>query len=327
MSYDDRAWDEEDFDQGPRRRRAPPRRSGGHPWLVGLLIGCGVLFLLCLGGGILGVRWLLRPTAFPPQTEDYAEARARFRTRLIRRGPAPQAWQREPLPPGVEEVEYVSGDLRLKAWVDRPAGGPARPAVLFLHGGFAFGADDWQQAQPYRDAGFVTMLPWLRGENGQPGAYSLFYDEVEDVLAAADVLARRPGVEPARLYVSGHSAGGTLALLAAMITPRFRAAASFSGSPDQVAWARGQMHLVPFDPADEREFQMRSPQAFARSFKCPARLYYGSAEVLFSGSSERTAQLAREAGLDVEAASVPGDHLTMVKPAMQRAIAFFREKQ
>ena len=46
----------------------------------------------------------------------------------------------------------------------------------------------------------------LRGENGQPGAFSMFYDEVEDVLAAAEYLAKLPDVDPARVFVSGHSA-------------------------------------------------------------------------------------------------------------------------
>jgi hypothetical protein len=40
---------------------------------------------------------------------------------------------------------YASSDLRLQAWVNRSADETTkRPAVLFLHEGFAFGApDDW----------------------------------------------------------------------------------------------------------------------------------------------------------------------------------------
>jgi dipeptidyl aminopeptidase/acylaminoacyl peptidase len=224
-------------------------------------------------------------------------------------------------------VEYLSGNLRLKAWVNQSPGAAGRrwPAVLFLHGGFAFGAEDWEQAQPFRDAGFVVMTPMLRGENGLPGSYSMFYDEIDDVLAAADSLGRLPYVDNQRLYVAGHSVGGTMALLAAMTPKRFRAAASFSGSPDQVAWARGQEGLVPFDPADQQEFQMRSALAFPRSFKCPVRLYYGTEEFLFAASSAKTAQLAQAANLDVEAVSVPGDHLTSVAPAMRQCIPFFQQ--
>src|SRR5262249_26913722 len=154
---------------------------------------------------------------------------------------------------------------------------------------FAFGADDWQQAQPFRDAGYVVMIPILRGENGQPGQYSMFYNEVNDVLNAADVLAKLPNVDGTRIYVAGHSVGGTLAMLAAMTSNRFRAAASFSGSPDQVKWSQLQ-EVIPFNENDQRELQMRSPLAFARSFKCPARLYYGDQEFLFESSTKKTAQ-------------------------------------
>jgi dienelactone hydrolase len=312
----------------PRRRRRVRPKKTGLKVVLGVLGGCGLLALLACGGLVVGVYyWLFVPTSFPEQTEDYAAARAKFQTRLVRRGPAPQEGEPEGPPAGVRQIEYVSDGLRLRAWVSGPpAGGGRQPAVLFLHGGFAFGEDDWDAAQPFRDAGFVVMTPTLRGENGQPGTYSMFYDEVNDVLAAAEALARLPYVDPARLYVAGHSAGGTLALLAALTAPRFRAAASFSGSPDQVSFARGQEELVPFDPADRKEYQMRSPLAFARSFKCPTRLYYGDEEWGFKASSRKTAEKARAAGLDVEAVSVPGDHFSSVPEAMRRAVAFFRQK-
>jgi hypothetical protein len=72
----------------------------------------------------------------------------------------------------------------LKAWIIEPAEARTKkPAVLFLHGGFAFGLDDWKMAEPYRAAGYVVMAPMLRGENGQAGFFSMFYDELNDVLA------------------------------------------------------------------------------------------------------------------------------------------------
>ncbi|HTU93466.1 MAG TPA: alpha/beta fold hydrolase [Gemmataceae bacterium] len=291
-----------------------------------------MLFVLCAGGVGIAIWRFVSPHSFPEQTEDYAQARQRFQTKLLRKGAAPQEWQVEPAPAGVRELPYQSGNLTLRTWVSEPpADGKRRPAVLFLHGGFAFGADDWEQTQPFRDAGFVVMTPTLRGENGLPGSYSMFYNEVDDVLAAAETLANLSYVDSKRIYIAGHSVGGTMTMLAAMTSNRFCAAASFSGSPDQAAWARMQPPLmqprvVPFNRADQREFQMRSPLAFPRSFKCPLRIYYGSQEFFFAASSQTLAQLAKAAGLDVEALSVPGDHLSMVEPAMQKAIAFFQQK-
>src|SRR5439155_25111145 len=136
------------------------------------------------------------------QAESYAKARSAFRTKLVRKGPAPQRWGKVRIPPGVQEVEYRSGELRLKAWLSPPPKTAGKlPAVLYLHGGWAFDEGDWEQTKPFRDAGFVVMTAILRGENGLPGFFSMFYDEIEDVLAAADYLAKVPSVDPKRLYV------------------------------------------------------------------------------------------------------------------------------
>ena len=262
------------------------------------------------------------------QSEDYSKARSHFQTHLIRHEPAPQQWTALQVPADVLQVTY-SESPSLTAWLSPPDNqnvGQKQPAVLFLHGGFAFGGDDWEMTKPYRDAGYVVMTPTVRGENGQAGDYSMFYDEVQDVVAAADYLAKLPYVDPKRLYVAGHSVGGTLTLLSAMTTTRFRAAASFSGSPDQIAWSKDQPEVIPFDSTNLREFQMRSPVAFATSFKCPVRLYYGNLELLFGGPSQRTAELARTKHLDVEAISVSGNHFTAVSEEIQKSIQFFQTK-
>jgi dipeptidyl aminopeptidase/acylaminoacyl peptidase len=167
----------------------------------------------------------------------------------------------------------------------------------------------------------------LRGENGLPGDFSMFYGEIDDVLAAADALAALPYVLEDHLYVAGHSVGGTHALLAAMYTRRFRAAASFSGSPNQHAWLANQRARAPFDPDDEQEVVLRSPLAFATSFRCPVRAYHGTEELFFVKNTAKLAELASRAGLDVRAVPVPGDHMTHVAEAMQESIAFFREHQ
>ncbi len=258
------------------------------------------------------------------QGEDYARVRTRFRSHLLHKGPAPQNWSPAKPPAGVTEVEYPSGSLRLRAWLSRPSdGGRKHPAVRFLHGGFAFAGDDWDMARPYGDAGFVVLAPQLRAENGQPGAFSYFYDEVDDVLAAADYLARQPFVDPARVFVAGHSVGGTLTLLAAQASDRFRAAAALSGGPYWPPFVEDR--TLPFDRADPQEVQVRSPIAFAGSFRCPVRLYYGSEEASTHAlMSQRTAALARRRGLDVEATETEGSHGSHVRLSVPRSIAFFQ---
>src|SRR5258708_35261315 len=130
------------------------------------------------------------------QNEDYIEARRHFQPNLLRPGPAPQKWTQLSPPTGVKEIEYPSGPLKLKAWLNSPATNDKKhPAVLFLHGGQAFSMGDWEMAQPYRDAGFVLMAPILRAENGQPGNYSMYYDEIDDVIAAGEFLRTLPYVD------------------------------------------------------------------------------------------------------------------------------------
>jgi formylglycine-generating enzyme required for sulfatase activity/pimeloyl-ACP methyl ester carboxylesterase len=259
------------------------------------------------------------------QTEDYVQARARFQTKLLRKGPSPQGWTPTKPPEGVSEVEFPSGELHLKAWVNRPADeGRKYPAVLYLHGGFSFDLGDWNQTKPYRDAGFVVLTPILRAENGQPGAFSYFYDEVDDVLAAGEYLSKQPYVDASRLFVAGHSVGGTMTLLAAMASKRFRAAASFDGAcyrPEFVT--RGK--TVPFDSSDPREIQLRSPMAYASSFKCPLRIYHGTESAdFFRLMSLHTTALAKRRGLDVETVEIEGNHATHVPRAMMQSIAFFQ---
>jgi dienelactone hydrolase len=268
------------------------------------------------------------------QDEDYTETRRHFATKLLRDGPSPQRDVIALRPPDyVEEVEFRSGTHRLKAWMSGHQQARQKlPAVLFLHGGFELGAADWDMALPYWEAGFVVMVPMLRGENGQAGTFSFLYDEVDDVLAAAEFLADHPSVDSSRIFLAGHSAGGTLTLLAVEASSRFRAAASFDGSPDQQllydgsAAKPGNHAEIVFNPKDSHELQVRSPLAYVYSLKSPVRLYYSyEASVIAQRPSQRFAELARGRGLDAKATRVWGSHISHVARAMPRSIRFFKQ--
>lgn len=259
---------------------------------------------------------------------DYAKERHRFRTDLLKKGPAPDNYEPLIAPSGADQIFYRSGfggELELVAWVSRYERAPKpKPAVLFLHGGNAIGQGHWMLMKPYIEAGYIVMIPTMRGENGQKGNFSGFYDEVADVLAAADRLRHLPGVDRHRLFIAGHSIGGTLAMLAAMSTRRFRAATPISGNPDAFAFFDRYPQDIRFDTKNPREFQMRSPICYAHSFKCPMKVMHGTEEVHFDTRVGLLAKRAIAGGVKMEVATVQGNHTSALPAEILQSIQFFK---
>src|SRR5262245_19185581 len=192
------------------------------------------------------------------------EARGDFKTQLVREESGDKKPPRPP-PSLFRLVRYDSPVGPLAAYVGQvPKDGKKRPAIIWLVGGFEnsidelawtrFPPEDDQSAGAYRQAGLVMMYPSLRGGNDNPGFKEGFYGEVDDVLAAADFLAKQEGVDPDRIYLGGHSTGGTLAMLVAASTDRFRAVFAF-GPVDSID--RYEPNDVPFDLFKKREVQLR----------------------------------------------------------------------
>ena len=175
-------------------------------------------------------------------------------------------------------IEYPSGVGRCVAYLSKPrkvAG--KRPAVVWAHGGFGgIGDGDWAQAKPFHDAGCVLMIPSFRGENDNFGQFEMFYREVDDLLAAVDFVADQPGVDPTRIYVVGHSSGGTIALLAATTGPtKVRAFYSIAGLPDVQEFLRVTQGVgyaeasPPFNTKNVEEGRLRSALPFVAAIKTP----------------------------------------------------------
>jgi len=261
------------------------------------------------------------------------KARETFKTTLIKQEGSPQKPQPEDSadapPSGAIRIFFKTRDnLTLMAWINVPKGNGKYPAIVFLHGGLSFGKGDWDMTKPFRDAGFIVITPMLRGENGQKGIFTFFYDEVNDVIAAGEYARQQPFINRNRIYIAGHSIGGILTLLVCMSCREFKKAASFSGLPDMVSDYKYVIdpQQIPFDTTDKREFQMRSPMAHANSFKCPVRMYFGTEEPWIMGSiSQQTAAIAKRAGLDVEAIVAQGGHMSAVESEMRLAIKFFNK--
>jgi acetyl esterase/lipase len=285
-------------------------------------IGVPALILLCLPGcgqihsdgpsGNSGSQDAL------PAADSYLARREHFKTALLKHGPSPQEWVNDPLPANVSRVEYMSDGRSLSAWLFRPerGNGEPRPALVYLHGGFAFGASDFTDCEPFVQAGCVVFCPTFRGENGNPGDFEMMLGEVDDAAEAVRWLARQEYVDPQAVFVFGHSSGGVLSAILSL----------YDALPAQHTGSAGGLYgpdlfdalseTVPFDRRDEREANMRVLIGNIRWMKRPHFAFVGTADRFMKGSTaEREAKAASTPLTVVELA---GDHHSTLNPAMRR---------
>lgn len=220
----------------------------------------------------------------PPDTSlSLVEARHGFKTTLARResGKRPP-----PVPPaelfGIVRYDAFSGKLIAYLSPD-PKDGKKHPAIIWITGGDCNSIDEgcWQEgtaandqsACAYRKAGLIMMFPALRGGNDNPGDKEGFFGEVDDVLAAREFLATQSFVDPDRIYLGGHSTGGTLALLTAECSDRFRAVFSFGPVADVLSYGP---NFNPFALSDRKECQLRAPRYWLHSIRGPVFVFEGS---------------------------------------------------
>lgn len=134
----------------------------------------------------------------------------------------------------------------------------AIPAVIYLHGGFSFGKQDFVDTKDFVDNGFAVMTPTFRGENGNRGNFELFYGEVDDALAAVDWLQKQDGIDKDRIFIFGHSTGGAISELTSLSGKRGVILSGSSGSlyPPQVFSSWGD--IIPFDLNNKKEILLRT---------------------------------------------------------------------
>jgi pimeloyl-ACP methyl ester carboxylesterase len=182
-------------------------------------------------------------------------------------------------------VQYESLAGRLKAYLTpAPTDGQKHPAIVWITGGDCNSIgecwtdgppDNEQTASAFRKSNIVVMFPSLRGGNDSPGNKEGMFGEVDDILAAAAFLAKQDGVDPKRIYLGGHSTGGTLVLLVAECSNQFRAVFSF-GPVASIAQYGGQFAY--HDLHDMQETLLRSPGTWLPSIGVPTFVIEGTSE-------------------------------------------------
>jgi dipeptidyl aminopeptidase/acylaminoacyl peptidase len=147
----------------------------------------------------------------------------------------------------MERVMYPNSDHGLTpGYVFAPAraGKEARhPGLVAVHGGYHFSLDEefFGFIERAVAEGYVVIFPEYRGSRGYGAEHYKAQDyggkDVTDVLDAADYLASRAAVDPARLGIMGRSRGAMITLLAIERSPKkFRAAVDVVGITDFVAY-------------------------------------------------------------------------------------------
>lgn len=216
--------------------------------------------------------------------QTLSQARANFITTITDDSATREEF---PTPPPTLFVrsDYLTHDgLSLASFISPdPKNGLKHPAIIWLTGGDSNSLGDFwtqgpssndQTASALRHAGVIMMFPTLRGGNHNPGKKEFFYNEVKDVIAAAAHLARQPYVDPQKIYLGGHSTGGTLALLTAEMGAKFKAVFALGPVAEIADYDRffPQLRLT----RQPQELRLRSPLYWLHGITSPTYIIEGT---------------------------------------------------
>ncbi len=142
-------------------------------------------------------------------------------------------------------VEVGQGEflLTLPGTLALPQGADPFPAIILVHGS---GPQDRDETigpnKPFRDLAQglasrgIAVLRYEKRTKQHPLAMSLVpkltvkEETIDDAVAAFDLLAKQPKIDPQRIYVLGHSLGGMLLPRLAERQPKFAGFISLAGS-------------------------------------------------------------------------------------------------
>lgn len=213
----------------------------------------------------------------------------------------------------------------MHGWLAVPPGAGPFPGLVWLHGAFAASAAQLELlGDTFPPPGVAVFVPSWRGENGNPGARELLAGELDDAIAAVRWFAARPEVDERRVFALGHSAGGALSALLALIPGLpLRETASVGGLyvPETfVRWSKSTANgpLVRFDPHDPAEGRLRTLVGNVQDLARPHVAYVGRDDRWFHPNAQRLLEEAQQSGAPLTVEYVEGDHMQSLVPAYAR---------
>jgi acetyl esterase/lipase len=158
-----------------------------------------------------------------------------------------------------------------------------RPAIIWISGGDTAIGDFWspqprandQSASAFREAGMVVFYPAVRGLNGNPGQVEGYFGELDDLVAATRWLKAQPFVDPDRVYLGGHSSGGTMALLASEYAAEWAGVVAFGPVTDPKFYGSGLWGVQPVAADDANGQWLRAPINWLDSITAPTLVLEG----------------------------------------------------
>jgi hypothetical protein len=223
--------------------------------------------------------------------------------------PAPRAPVPDPKDVGIsggERIELVTkSGVRLAGWYLRPPSPPSPPrpspsssALLWFYGNGENIASIWPILRDFQPPGTALLVVDYPGYGGSAGraTESAIYEAAD---AAYEDLARRPGVDPARIFVYGRSLGTAAATYTATRHPT---AGLILESPFTNAREMSRMHYRIFPGFILRlglDNLGRAPR-----IRCPLLVFHGTRDLLVSPEMGR--RVAQAAPGSVELVQIEG---------------------
>lgn len=182
-----------------------------------------------------------------------------------------------------EAASFSSNGKRISGLFRMPSGrGATLPCVVIIHGYSGYKEEYDGYAASLNAAGLATLQYDSRGcgsSEARLGRMLCATEWSEDADAAISWVARRPGVDPARLGITGCSMGGVLSLRTAASDPRIRAVVDMAAFSDGRDWLeelwtlrRGKAAWLSFLAEVEEDFALTLEGGPSREVTVPYAL-------------------------------------------------------